>query len=250
MEVKRIGAGTLSSIAACSVQRPSPESEPRPANSVSSGSTCSAAAVQPARSDPGSLARYIPALLQGRARGTERETQHRCRPLPLPRARATCGNGERVLAAPARRPPSRHSRPCALPALLARASTFGVHTRPQYPRSDRLSVAEELVILVVAALPAAPAQYRTPRGSRQPTPRDGSGPLRASVELLTLLAAVIALVFLGFSINRLAGVPYPLWSPPSSLAELRGLQLPAPASRADALRISSVDAVRETPRMA
>ena len=42
----RTSAGTPSSIAAIAVQRPSPESETRPANSSRSGDSCSAAAVR------------------------------------------------------------------------------------------------------------------------------------------------------------------------------------------------------------
>lgn len=40
------------------------------------------------------------------------------------------------------------------------------------------------------------------------------GILPKPVELLTLLASVVALVAHGLLINRLAGVPYPLWGPP------------------------------------
>ncbi|HEY7956007.1 MAG TPA: HPP family protein [Polyangia bacterium] len=40
------------------------------------------------------------------------------------------------------------------------------------------------------------------------------GILPKPLELLTLLASVTALVAQGLIINRLAGVPYPLWGPP------------------------------------
>lgn len=40
------------------------------------------------------------------------------------------------------------------------------------------------------------------------------GILPRPLELVTLLAAVVCLLLLGLAINRLAGVPYPLWSPP------------------------------------
>lgn len=42
------------------------------------------------------------------------------------------------------------------------------------------------------------------------------GILPKPLELLTLLAAVVALVAQGIVINRLAGVPYPLWRPQRS----------------------------------
>ncbi|HEY2744448.1 MAG TPA: HPP family protein [Polyangia bacterium] len=39
------------------------------------------------------------------------------------------------------------------------------------------------------------------------------GILPHPVELVTLLAAVVGLLLLGISINRLAGIPFPLWAP-------------------------------------
>ncbi len=51
------GAGTPSSIAAIDVQRPSPESETRPANSSSVGDSCSACAVRSRSQEPTTLPR-------------------------------------------------------------------------------------------------------------------------------------------------------------------------------------------------
>src|SRR5262249_49154263 len=51
------GAGTPTSIAAFAVQRPSPESETRPANSSSSGESYSLSAVRPRRHDRPTLPR-------------------------------------------------------------------------------------------------------------------------------------------------------------------------------------------------
>lgn len=39
------------------------------------------------------------------------------------------------------------------------------------------------------------------------------GILREPPQILALLIAVVVLVVQGFAINRLAGIPYPLWSP-------------------------------------
>ena len=51
------GDGTPSSIAAIDVQRPSPESETRPANSSSVGDSCSACAVRSSSQEPTTLPR-------------------------------------------------------------------------------------------------------------------------------------------------------------------------------------------------
>ena len=53
----RTGAGTPSSIAAIEVQRPSPESETRPAKSARSGDSCIAAAVRSSSQEPITLPR-------------------------------------------------------------------------------------------------------------------------------------------------------------------------------------------------
>jgi CBS-domain-containing membrane protein len=60
-------------------------------------------------------------------------------------------------------------------------------------------------------------------GLRVPHPPAGATTLIVSLgimprplELLALAAAVVGLVLLGFTINRLAGVPYPLWAPQKS----------------------------------
>ena len=41
------------------------------------------------------------------------------------------------------------------------------------------------------------------------------GILPRPLELVSLLAAVVCLLALGLGINRLAGIPYPLWGPPA-----------------------------------
>ncbi|TMC34988.1 MAG: HPP family protein, partial [Chloroflexi bacterium] len=38
-------------------------------------------------------------------------------------------------------------------------------------------------------------------------------------QLLLLMAAVILLTIQAFVINRLAGIPYPLWNPPAESAD-------------------------------
>jgi len=53
------------------------------------------------------------------------------------------------------------------------------------------------------------------------------GILREPWELAVLLGAVVLLVIQGFVINRLAGIPYPVWSP-----KPQGPQLPAPGATA------------------
>src|SRR5262249_10800776 len=68
MALARMGAGTLSSIAARRVQRPSPESETRPVNSVSSGLRTRAAAVRSSSHDAMTLPRLHTSAISGRSR--------------------------------------------------------------------------------------------------------------------------------------------------------------------------------------
>src|SRR5271166_2669385 len=64
----RTGAGTPSSIAACNVQRPSPESDTLPAKPLSDGSCRSAAAVRSRSQEPITLPRRQSSAMRGRSR--------------------------------------------------------------------------------------------------------------------------------------------------------------------------------------
>lgn len=63
-------------------------------------------------------------------------------------------------------------------------------------------------VMVVARVPHPPAGATTLIVSL--------GILREPVDLLVLMGAVVLLVLQGFAINRLAGIPYPRWSPAPS----------------------------------
>jgi ABC-type multidrug transport system ATPase subunit len=66
--VERTGTGTASSMAAVIVQRPSPESDTRPANSLRSGSSTSAVAVRSSNQEAMTLPRRHSSVMSRRLR--------------------------------------------------------------------------------------------------------------------------------------------------------------------------------------
>ena len=134
------GAGMPSSIAAIDVQRPSPESDTRPANSASSGDRSSASAVRSSSHDAITLPRRQTSATSGcRSRTGSTRVRQRCRLGVLPRQCLPASALWRMFSPRRRRPSSRTRSRCGPSSRSARRRAGRSAGSPARPGSDRRS---------------------------------------------------------------------------------------------------------------